>query len=112
MTVPQQDSAPLNTSTVLEDHLGEDTPRFIQKDKWFIQIADFNPRDCAIWDSLKKEKIHQGLRRTLAEKMLKNRIILPCEILIGKIRKSISVWKKPLRLFIVDDKSHIEHRPK
>ena len=108
----QQDSASLNTSTVLEDHLGEDVPRFIQKDEWFIHIADFNQRDCAIWHSLKKEKIHQGLRGTLAEKMLKNRIMLPWEILIGKIRKSISIWKKRLCLFIEDDKNHIEHKPK
>lgn len=108
----QQDGAPSHTSKVSQEYLEEATPEFIEKNDWPPQSPDCNPMDYAIWDSL-KEKVYQGQREKLTEEQLKARILASWEqIPLEEIRKSISAWKKRLRLVAEEDGGHIEHRLK
>ena len=60
-----------------------------------------------------KENVYQGGRDKLIKQALNDRIIMSREeISVEEIRKSISAWKKWLRLVLEGDRSHIEHRLK
>ena len=66
----------------------------------------------AIWDFL-NQIAYWKLREKLIKQTLKDRIITLWEkISIEEIRKSVSVWKKPLCIVVNEDTSHIKHRLK
>ena len=65
---------------------------------------------CAICDS-SKEKVYRGVQDKLTEQALVSWMIISLEeISIEEIRKSISAWKKTLRLVVEEDRGHIEPR--
>ena len=58
-------------------------------------------------------KVYEGLREKLTEQALNDRVTMSWKkISIEEIRKSISVWKKRLRIVKEEDGSHIDHRLK
>ena len=62
-----------------------------------------------VWDSL-SEKVYAGRTEKFTEQELKDRIEqMWGEITVGEIRKSISSWKKRLRLVHSEDGGHIDH---
>ena len=60
-----------------------------------------------------KEKVYQGVRDKLTKQALNDRITMSWEqISVAEICKSISGWKKWLRLVMEEDRGHIGHRLK
>ena len=105
----QQDGATSHTSRVTQEYLEQNTPEFIKKDEWPPQSPDLNPMDYSVWDSL-SEKVYAGRTEKFTEQELKDRIEqMWGEITVGEIRKSISSWKKRLRLVHSEDGGHIDH---
>ena len=69
---------------------------FINNDEWLPRSPDLNPMDYSAWGSL-TEKLHAGRTEKFTEQELKDKIKEKWdEISVGKIRKSISSWKKRL----------------
>ena len=93
-------------------YLEEAAPEFIMKDEWPPQSSDCSSMDYATWKSF-KEKVCRGVQNGFTEQALMNRMITSWEeISIEEIRKSISAWKKRLRLVVEEDGGDIEHRLK
>ena len=94
------------TIKVTQAHLGETTPQFIKKDEWFPQSLDCKSMVHAISVSLMK-KVYQWLGEKSTKQSVKGKIIFSWEkISIEEIRERNFVWKKPLRLVIVESESH------
>ena len=53
------DGALSHTRRASQDYLTENTNKFIKKDEWPPQSADYNPMDYAIWDML-SERVYAG----------------------------------------------------
>lgn len=105
----QQDGATSHTSRVTQEYLEQNTPKFIKKDEWPPQSPDLNPMDYSVWDSL-SEKVYAGRTEKFTEQELKDRIKEKWdEITVAEIRKSITSWKKRLRLVNSEDGGHIDH---
>ena len=105
----QQDGAPSHTSRVTQAYLDQNTPEYIKKDEWPPQSPDCNPMDYAIWDAL-SEKVYSGRTEKFTEDELKAKILEKWEeISLESVRKTISSFKKRLRLVDDQDGGHIDH---
>ena len=90
----------------------EATPEIIKKNRKPPQNLDCKPMDYGMWDSF-KEIVYQVVQDKLTKQALMNRIITSWdEITIEEIHKSISAWKKRIRLVAEEDGDYIEHRLK
>ena len=73
------------------------------------QMADCNPMDYAVWDSL-SQKVYAWKQDKFTENELKKQIRKYWkDITLGEIQKTISVWKTCLRTVVAENGGHIDH---